>query len=133
VNIPPFTVGFIVDPLPIVDVTVYVDELSLAVGPVVYPFADVFCPVGPILLPVAVAETALPRTFVCGAGRESVERAVFSLLIGIPFYAGSDGFPGLFLSEVLATANLIGPHETSLFPALVSSPERLNLRYRTDF
>ena len=97
------SVCFIVSPIAIIDVSVYMDEATLAVSPVFPPFARVFCSVTPSLLTEAISESSLPLTCVNGASLESVSRSLFTRLILI-VNALCHCFSRFFLSKVFATS-----------------------------
>lgn len=59
-NIASEAVGLIVDPVSLVYVSVYMDELSMAVSAVVSPLPFIACAVGPHLDAKAVAEAPEP-------------------------------------------------------------------------
>ena len=54
------TIGLVVDPVALVDITIDVSELAEAVSPVVLPIALVAGTILPDLLPVAITEPANP-------------------------------------------------------------------------
>lgn len=60
------SIGFVVDPLSIVDVSVYMDELSFAVSSVVLPLALVLSTIWPLLDTVAVSESSNPFSIIGG-------------------------------------------------------------------
>jgi hypothetical protein len=120
------SIGFVVGPVPIVDVAIHMDESAFAVGPVFTPFATVFGPIGPGLLPEAITEPALPLARVHGSRLESVWGSLLSLLIRIVDVFGHS-LSGLLLSEVLATSHLLRFQESDKLSSPVSSVPCLQL------
>jgi hypothetical protein len=66
------SISFIIHPITIIDVAVNVDELSFAVGSVVFPVSVVESAVGPFLFTVAVSEASNPFAVVGGSCFECV-------------------------------------------------------------
>lgn len=62
------SVGLVVHPVPLINITVYVRESSVAVRSVVFPVALVKGTVSPNLFAVAVAEATFPLAFIDGVG-----------------------------------------------------------------
>jgi hypothetical protein len=101
------SVGLVVGPLSIVDISVDVHELSLTVGMVLSPLARVLGTVRPMLLTLAVTEASLPLTVVNSTTLETIRRAFFTSLIGIEGFLRRNSLLAFFISEVLAASNVL--------------------------
>jgi len=103
-------VCLIVCPVAVIDVAIYVDESSLAVGSVFSPFSRVLCTVRPCLLSESITEATFPLASIDSAGFELVRLPRLAWLIRIvePF---RDGFTCFFLREVLAASQLFGSQQ----------------------
>jgi hypothetical protein len=101
------SVGLVVSPLPIVDISVDVHELSLAVSMVLSPLARVLGTVRPMLLTLAVTETSLPLTVVDSTTLETVRWAILTTLVRIEGFLRRNSLLALFISEVLAASNVL--------------------------
>ena len=123
-------VGFVVGPEAIIDVAIYVDEFSFAVCAIIAPLARILRAVRPDLLSEAIAEAALPLTFVGGARLELVELAALAGLVGVPVAVATDGLAGLFGREVFATSKLVCPEHPGDSSGLITAPESLNFCYQ---
>ena len=124
------SVRLIVGPEPVIDVTVHVDEFSFSMGAVIAPFSRILRAVWPDLLAKAVAEATLPFSLVGGARLELIELTALSRLVRVPVAITTDGFTGLFLSEVFATSKLVGTEHARDASGLIPAPESLNFRYK---
>ena len=96
-------VCLIICPVAIIDVAIYVDESSLAVGSVFSPFSRVLRTVRPCLLSEPITEATFPLASIDSAGFELVRLSRLARLVRIvePF---RDGFTSFFLREVLAAS-----------------------------
>ena len=54
------TISFVIDPVPVIDISINMDELSFSVGSVVFPLAFVLSTIWPLLNTVAVSKTTNP-------------------------------------------------------------------------
>ena len=70
------TISFVIDPVPVIDISINMDELALTVGSVVFPLAFVLSTIWPLLNTVAVSEAADPFSV---EGRSRLE------LVGLSF------------------------------------------------
>jgi hypothetical protein len=101
------SVSLIVGPLSIVDISVDVHELSLAVSMVLSPLARVLGTIRPMLLTLAVTETSLPFTVVDGTTLEAIRWAFLATLVGIEGFLRRNSLLAFFISEVLAASNVL--------------------------
>ena len=77
-NVDALPIGFVVDPITLVDVAINVGEFAEAVRPIILPVSFVARPVLPNLLTVAITESANPLSGVLGTGRISVGRSLLT-------------------------------------------------------
>ena len=73
------SVSFIIDPVSLVYISIYMNEFSMTVCAVVSPLALVASAVRPNLHTVAISEATDPLTLVSSARFESVKGSVLSL------------------------------------------------------
>jgi hypothetical protein len=76
-------VGFVVDPVSFVDITIYVNELSLPMCSVVLPVSFVARPIWPYLFAKAISKAAYPLPLVGSACFKCIEFTFFSFCIWI--------------------------------------------------
>jgi len=117
-----WSVCLIVGPEAFVDVSVNVDELAFAMSPVIPPLSNILGAVSPQLLAVAVSKASLPLTIVDGPRLKLVGLPPLPRLVGIPLPLAGHGLARLFLSEVLAAAELVGPEHGSKAASRVAAP-----------
>jgi hypothetical protein len=101
------SVGLVIGPLPIVDISIDVHELSLTVGMVLSPLSRVLSTVRPMLLTLAVTETSLPLTVVDSTALETIRWALLTTLVRIEGFLRRNSLLALFISEVLAASNIL--------------------------
>jgi hypothetical protein len=77
------SIGFIVDPLALIDVSVHMREQSPTLGSILLPISIVFCSIWPALDTLAVSEAAPPLANVDRSRLEAVGLSFLSLLVGI--------------------------------------------------
>ena len=114
-------ISLVIHPVAIIDVTVNMNESTLAMSSVFSPFARVLGTITPSLLSEAIAETTLPLACVDGESLEGVGRSLFTGLICIvdPL---SHRLTCLLLREVLATTYLLSLQHVDESASSVSSP-----------
>ena len=78
-NIDTVSVSFIIDPVSLVYISIYMNEFSMTMCAVVSPLALVASAVRPNLHTVAISEATDPLTLVSRARFESVKGSVLSL------------------------------------------------------
>lgn len=76
-------VGFVVDPVAVIDVSIDVDELSFSVGPIIFPLSLILCTVWPLLDAVAIPEPSNPLSFVGGSRLEGILGSLLPLSVWI--------------------------------------------------
>ena len=119
------SVGFVIGPETIIDVTVDMDELTLAMGTVLPPVTDVFGAIRRSLLAEAVSEAALPLPAIDSARGELVGVFADARLVRVVLVL-SHCLAGLNLREVLAAAQLLGSEQGDKLPCVDSAPPGLN-------
>ena len=77
-NVDALPIGFVVDPIALIDIAINVGELAEAVRPIILPVSFVARPVLPHLLTVAITEPTNPLSGVLGARRISVGRPLLT-------------------------------------------------------
>ena len=82
-NVDALPIGFVVDPITLVDVAIDVGELAEAVRPIILPVSFVARPVLPYLLTVAITEPTNPLSGVLGARRISVGRSLLTFCMRV--------------------------------------------------
>jgi len=101
-------IGLVVGPVAIVDVTVNMNESSLAMGSVLPPLSCVGGLVCPNLLAKSISEASLPLTRVHSSSSEGVWGSLLSWLVWVVQILG-DCLTGFLLCEVLAASELLCP------------------------
>ena len=101
-------ISLVICPVAIIDVAIDVDETTLAMGSVLSPLSAVLGPIVPSLLAKPITEATLPFTCVDGTRFESVGGALLPLLVW-PIQVLCDRLASLFLREILAASELLGP------------------------
>jgi ABC-type uncharacterized transport system permease subunit len=99
------TICLIIGPEPIVNITIYMNELSFAVCPILTPLAHVFGAVGPSLFAKTISEATSPLARIDGLCFEHIRRPCFSRLIRL-VKTLRHCFARFILSEILAGAHL---------------------------
>jgi len=117
-------VRFIIGPIPIVDITVDVDEATLAMGSVFSPFTGVFRTVAPGLFAEAITETSLPLACVDSARLESVSRPLFAGLVRNIDPLRNSLFC-LLLGKIFAAAELLSLEHMNEFSCSMAPPRSL--------
>ena len=101
------SVGLVVGPVAIVDITVDMNKTTFAMSTILSPFTAIPGPIVPRLLTEAVSEATFPLTGVNSARFKCIRRALLSLLIRAIQVLGNC-LTGLFLCEILAASELLG-------------------------
>lgn len=95
------TVGFVVGPETVIDVSINVCKGTFAMCPVFAPFTIVLGTIRPDLDTPAVTETTLPLASIDCASLKCVRLPILTWLVGVIESLGN-GFASLFLREILA-------------------------------
>lgn len=77
------SVGLIVFPLAVIDVTINVSKFTFAMSSIIFPLSLIFGSVRPLLFSIAVTETTDPFAIISGSSFESVGWTFFLLGIWI--------------------------------------------------
>ena len=102
-NIDTVSVSFIIDPVSLVYISIYMNEFSMTVSTVISPLPLVTSTIRPNLYTIPVSESSNPLALICCACFEGVKRTVFSLslrVILLFWYC----FSGFFNCEVFAVS-----------------------------
>mmetsp|Transcript_16812 Transcript_16812/g.21278 ORF Transcript_16812/g.21278 Transcript_16812/m.21278 type:complete len:331 (-) Transcript_16812:150-1142(-) len=126
------TIGFIVGPVPVINVSIDMNKSALAMCTVFSPLSRVFGPVAPGLFAETITESALPLASVHRACLESVGWALLTCLIGI-VDALCHGLARLLLCEVFATAELFCLEQGDQSTSSVPTPSCLQLHDKSHF
>lgn len=96
------TISFVKGPETFVDVTVSVHEFALAMSSVVFPLANIFCTIGPLLLSEPVSKTSFPLARVHSARSVSVGLSLDSWLVESKYFSLAQCFFAFRLGEIFA-------------------------------
>lgn len=121
------SVGLIISPLPIVDITVNMCELPLSVCVIFPPLSSVLGTVRPVLITLAVAEPSFPLTVINSVAFKGVGWSHLAALIRIERLLRGNSLLALLIGEVLATAHVFASQEADVLPCLVASEGCLDL------
>jgi hypothetical protein len=99
-------VGFVICPEAVVDVSIYMDELSLTMGSVLSPLTNVLSTVWPLLLSKSISKATFPLSDVNSSSFELIRRTLLTFLIWFVCIL-SDCFLGLFICKVFAGPNVL--------------------------
>ena len=97
------SVRLVISPVPIINVTIYMNKSSLTMSSIFAPLSTILSTIIPCLFAKTIAETSLPLASVDGSCFKGISRALFSLLIWIVSIF-SDCLTGLLLREILAAS-----------------------------
>ena len=126
------TVGFIIGPVAIIDVTINMDESALAMGSVFSPLSSVFGLISPDLLAKAITEATLPLASVNSSRFKNVRRSLNPWLIRVIDVLG-DRLACFLLRKILATAEHFCSDERNVATRVVAAPPRLQLHNMLEF
>lgn len=113
-------VGFVIGPVPIIDVAVYMDKSTFSVRSVFSPFTAVLRTIRPGLFTESISESTFPLACVHSTSLESVGWSLFALLVWVVDVL-SHSFTGFFLSKILAAPHLFCFQERDKLSSPVSS------------
>lgn len=120
------TICLVVCPVTIIDITIYMGELSLTVSAILTPFSLIPGSIRPHLDAPAVSETAFPLSCIDRTCLELISWPVLTGLVGV-VETLSHGLAGFFLSEVLAAAKLLSLEKRNQSAPSMTSPPGLEL------
>lgn len=128
VDVDTLAISSVVDPVPIVDVTIHMDELSVPCGVTQLPASFINSAIRPCLLAVPVSETTEPLAYVHCARFKLVWRSASTFL---PLYCQSlvsQRLLPICFGEVFNIDALSLTYCRNSFPALVPAPQSLKLQ-----
>jgi len=79
------SIGFIVDPVTFIDISINMYEFSMTMSPVVFPLSFVASTIRPYLDPISITKTTYPLPLIGSSSFESVKRSFLSLALRIVF------------------------------------------------
>ena len=113
-------IGFVIGPVPVIDVAVHMNESAFPVRSIFSPFTAILRTIRPGLFTESISESTLPLACVHSTSLESVGWSLFALLVWVVDVL-CHSFTGLFLSEILAAPHLFGFQERDKLSSPVSS------------
>ena len=128
VDVDTLAISSVVDPVPIVDVTIHMDELSVPCGVTQLPVSFINSAIRPCLLAAPVSETTEPLAFVHCARLKLVWRSASTFLSLNCLNLMSQRLLPICLDEVFDVDALRLTHRRNPFPALVPAPQSLQLK-----
>ena len=102
------TIGLVIGPISVIDISIDMNKATLTMSPILTPFTAIPGSVVPRLLTEAVSEASLPLTCVNSSRLEGIWCTLLALLVW-PIDVLGDSLTRLLLSEVLARAELLCP------------------------
>jgi hypothetical protein len=94
------SVGFVIDPIAIVNISINMDELSFSMGSIVLPLPLVLRTIWPLLNSVPISKSTNPLSLVSGISLEGIGRPLLSLGIWVVCSVLRDGFSAFVNGKV---------------------------------